>query len=335
MRAALLERPGERLVVREVETPRPARGEVLIRVRACGVCHTDLHIAAGEWPLKRLPLVLGHEVVGDVAELGKGVTRHRAGDRVGVSWLYYTCGHCEFCSTDRERFCPEYRATGYMADGGFAEYMVAPATHAIPVPPELGTRAAAPLFCAGLTAYRAVKTSEIRLGETLAVWGTGGLGQCAVQIAKARGARVAAVDVSEQKLDQARALGADLAVSAADGRAADALQAEGGAHAVLCFAPSAAVVAQAFDSLRPCGTIVLVGLPPGDFSLPIVGCVRKGVRILTTAIGTRQDLREVLALAAAGKVRTATESCRLEEINAVLERLERGEIAGRAVVVFD
>jgi propanol-preferring alcohol dehydrogenase len=335
MKAALLEKPGRGLVVRELESPRPGRGEVLIRVRACGVCHTDLHIAAGEWPLKRLPLILGHEVVGEVAGLGEGVTQHREGDRVGVSWLYYTCGHCEFCSTDRERFCPEYRATGYMADGGFAEYMVAPATHAIPVPPELGTREAAPLFCAGLTAYRAVKTSEIRVGETVAVWGAGGLGQCAVQIAKAMGARVVAVDVSEQKLAQAQTLGADVAVSAAEGKAAEAIQSAGGAHAVLCFAPSAEAVVQAFEALRPCGTIVLVGLPPGEFSLPIVGCVRKGIRILTTAIGTRQDLRAVLALAAAEKIRTTTEGCRLEEINAVLDRLARGEVVGRMVIEFD
>ncbi len=334
MKAAILHQPGSPLTIESVADPRPGRGEVLIRVRACGVCHTDLHIAAGEWPPLKLPLIPGHEVVGEVLESSGGVTGFRAGDRVGVSWIYSTCGHCEFCASDRERFCPKFVSTGYMADGGFAEMIKAPASHVVAVPPELGFAEAAPLYCAGLTAYRAIKTSGLRVGETVAVWGAGGLGQCAIQIARTMGARVIAVDVEPAKLALARELGAEFTVSAAQENPGAAIEALGGAHAVVNFSPSADAIAQCFGALRPCGALVLVGLPPGSFTLPIIGSVRKGIRVLTCAVGSRQDLREVLAFAAAGKIRARVESARLEDINSVLQRLQQGRILGRVVLEF-
>lgn len=269
-------------------------------------------------------------MVGEVAAVGDGVANFKVGDRAGIGWIYYTCGHCEYCASDRERYCSEYTATGYMVDGGFAEYIKVPASHAVALPPELTFAEAAPLYCAGLTAYRGVKISGLRGGETVAVWGAGGLGQCAIQIAKAAGAEVIAVDVAPDKLEIARRLGADLAVDASREKEQEIISSSGGAHVALCFAPSEQAVARAFDSLRLCGTLVLIGLPPGNFTLPILGCVRKGVRILTCAVGTRQDLREFLALAAAGKVKCLVETCGLDHINEVFGRMRQGKIEGRA-----
>ncbi len=334
MKAAVLHKPKSPLRIETRDDPRPGKGEILLKVKASGVCHTDLHIAQGDWPLPRLPLIPGHEAVGVVEEIGSGVVEFKRGDRAGVSWIYSTCGACEFCQSDRERFCPAFVSTGMMVDGGFAEYVRVPASHAVAVPPELGFAEAAPLYCAGLTAYRAVKISGARLGDTVAVWGVGGLGQCAIQIAKALGARVIAVDLGTAKLDLARKLGADRVIDASHEPPGKAIASEGGAHAALNFAPVAQATTQGFEALRTCGTLVLVSLPPGNLELPIVGAIRKGIRVLTCAVGTRQDLREVLALAAAGKIRSIVEPCKLEEINRVFDRMREGSILGRVVVEF-
>jgi len=332
MKAAVLHKPGARLAVEDVDDPQPGPGEILIKVKACGVCHTDLHLAAGEWRLPKLPLIMGHEAVGTVEAVGAGVTSFKAGDRAGVPWIYSTCGACEYCTSEREPLCPSIAVTGFMVDGGYAEYVKAAASHAIAVPPELDFVDAAPLYCAGLTPYRALKASGARVGETVAVWGVGGLGHYAVQIARACGARVVAVDIQSSKLDLARELGADVTVDASREKPEDAIRALGGAHVVLNLAPTAQAIAQGFAALRRGGTLVLVGLPPGDFTLPILGTVAKGIRILTSGVGTRQDLREVLALAAAGRIKTVAETCRLDEINDVFDRMRAGRIRGRVVV---
>ena len=332
MKAAVLHKPGAPLVVEDVDDPQPGPGEILIKVKACGVCHTDLHLAAGEWRLPKLPLIMGHEAVGTVEAVGAGVTSFKAGDRAGVPWIYSTCGACEYCTSEREPLCPSIAVTGFMVDGGYAEYVKAAASHAIAVPPELDFVDAAPLYCAGLTPYRALKASGARVGETVAVWGVGGLGHYAVQIARACGARVVAVDIQSSKLDLARELGADVTVDASREKPEDAIRALGGAHVVLNLAPTAQAIAQGFAAVRRGGTLVLVGLPPGDFTLPILGTVAKGIRILTSGVGTRQDLREVLALAAAGRIKTVAETCRLDEINDVFDRMRAGRIRGRVVV---
>ncbi len=334
MKAAILHEPGSPLAIEEREIPRAARGEILLKVKACGICHTDLHIVGGEWPPPRLPLIPGHEVVGEVAELGDGVGNFKLGDRVGIGWIYRTCDHCEFCGSDRERYCSEYTATGYMVDGGFCEYIKVPASHAVPLPRELDFAAAAPLYCAGLTAYRAIKISGLGTGETVAVWGAGGLGQCAIQIAKAVGARVVVADIAHEKLEIARRLGADITLDASRESPGEIISAQGGVHVALCLAPSERVIAEAFEALRPCGALVLVGLPPGTFTLPVIACVRKGVRILSCAVGTRRDMREVLALAASGKLKCVVETCRLEQINDVLASMRDGKLAGRTVIEF-
>jgi propanol-preferring alcohol dehydrogenase len=332
MKAAVLHQPGARLVVEDVDEPQPGPGEILIRVKACGVCHTDLHLAAGEWRLPKLPLIMGHEAVGVVEAVGPGVAAFKAGDGAGIPWVYSTCGACEYCASDREPLCPSIVVTGFMVDGGFAEYVTAPASHAVAMPPGLGFVEAAPLYCAALTSYRALKISGARLGDTVAVWGVGGLGHYAVQIARGLGARVVAVDIQPAKLELARQLGADLTVDAFRDKPEDLIRALGGAHVVLNLTPTAQAIAQGFAALRRGGTLVLVGLPPGDFTLPILGSVAKGIRLLTSAVGTRQDLREVLALAAAGKIKTVAETCRLDQINEVLNRMREGRITGRVVV---
>jgi len=332
MKAAVLEAANTSLVITEREIPQPGAGEILIKVKACGVCHTDVHLIAGEWRLHKLPLILGHEVVGLVESLGAGVVQSNPGDRVGVPWIYSACGVCEYCTSEREAVCPSIVVTGFMVDGGYAEYLVAKASYAVAVPAELSFVDAAPLCCAGLTPYRALKVSGARLGETVAIWGVGGLGHYAVQIAKAMGTRVIAVDIQPAKLDLARQLGADVTLEAE--KAAKAIRALGGAHVAVCLASSSDVIARAFEGLRRGGTLVLVGLPAGTFTLPILGSVAKGIRILTSAVGTRQDLRELLSFAAAGKIRTIAETCRLDDINGALARIREGNISGRVVLEF-
>lgn len=332
MKAAVLHKAGAPLVVEEIDKPQPGPGEILVQVKACGVCHTDLHLAAGEWRLPKLPLVLGHEAAGVVEAVGAGVKNFKTGDRAGIPWIYSTCGECEFCASDREPLCPAIVVTGFMVDGGFAEYVKVPASHAVAVPPELSFADAAPLYCAALTAYRALKISGARVGETVVVWGVGGLGHYAVQIARASGARVVAVDVAPAQLELARQLGADVALDASREKPSDIIRGMGGAHVVVNFVCSQETITQSFGALRRAGTLVLVGLPPGDFTLPIRGSVAKGIRVLTSAVGTRQDLRDVLALAASGKIKTVAETIRLEDINGAFDRMRARTISGRLVV---
>jgi alcohol dehydrogenase, propanol-preferring len=334
MKAAVLHQAGSPLVIEDVPVPQCGPADILIKVKACGVCHTDLHLAAGEWRLHKLPLILGHEAVGVVEQVGPNAANFKVGDRAGVPWIYSTCGECEYCTSDREALCPQIRVTGYMVDGGYAEYAAVPASHAVAVPEGVNFGEAAPVFCAGLTPYRALKISGARVGDTVAIWGVGGLGHYAVQIARAIGARVIAVDVAPGKLDLARQLGADVTLNAARDDAAKAIRALGGAHVVINLATTPVAVSQGAEALRRGGTLVLVGLPPGNFTLPILQTVAKGIRILTSAVGTRQDLREVLALAAAGRIKSVAQTCRLEEINWAFEQLGQGSVNGRLVVEF-
>jgi alcohol dehydrogenase, propanol-preferring len=334
VKAAVLHQAGRPLVIEDVPVPQCGPADILLKVKACGVCHTDVHLAAGEWRLHKLPLILGHEVAGVVERVGRDVTNFKVGDRAGIPWIYSTCGECEYCTSDREALCPQIRVTGFMVDGGYAEYVAVPAPHAVAVPQGLSFVDAAPVFCAGLTPYRALKISGARVGDTVAIWGVGGLGHYAVQIARAMGVRVIAVDIAPAKLDLARQLGADFTVDASRDDAAKEIRSLSAAHVVINLAPTAAAIAQGAEALRRGGTLVLVGLPPGSFTLPILQTVAKGIRILTSAVGTRQDLREVLALAAAGRIKTLGQTCRLEEINWAFEQVTQGSVNGRLVVEF-
>ncbi len=334
MKAAVVRELGKPLVITEVPVPEPGHGQVLVRIAATGVCHTDLHAAQGDWPVKpQPPFIPGHEGVGMVAALGPGVTRLREGDRVGIPWLHAACGHCPHCLTGWETLCGTQQNTGYSVNGSFAEYALAEADFVGILPPGLDWGPAAPILCAGVTVYKGLKETEVRPGEWVAISGIGGLGHMAVQYAVAMGMRVAAVDIHDDKLDLARQLGAEIAINGKSGDPVGDIQRQlGGTHGALVTAVSPAAFAQAFGMLRPHGTMALVGLPPGSFALPIFDTVLKRITVRGSIVGTRQDLDEALAFAAAGKVAAHFSWDRLENINAIFDRMLQGGIDGRVVL---
>ena len=314
--------------------PEPGPGQVLVRVAASGVCHTDLHAADGDWPVKpKLPFIPGHEGVGHVAAVGAGVNSLKEGDRVGVPWLHSACGECDYCLTGWETLCPSQQNTGYSVDGGFAEYVLAPTAYVGHLPDGIDFVQAAPILCAGLTTYKGLKETGAKPGEWVVVSGVGGLGHLAVQYAKAMGLHVAAVDVAEEKLALARELGAELTFNAEVEDPAAKIQEEiGGSHGVLITAVSPPAFRQGLGMLRRGGTCVLVGLPPGDFPAPIFDVVLKRLTVRGSIVGTRKDLREALQFAAGGKVRSSVETQPLEAVNEVFARLRRGGVRGRVVL---
>jgi propanol-preferring alcohol dehydrogenase len=336
MRAAVLDEFGRPLQIREVEDPSPGPDEVLIRVEACGVCHSDLHLAEGDWPqlarIMKKPLILGHEVVGRVIERGGAVCQLQVGDRVGVAWLHWSCGQCAICNEGRENLCPNQLITGVTVDGGYAELIKAKASHAIKVPPELNSEQAAPLFCAGVTVYRAIKNAQVEPGWLGAVFGVGGLGHLAVQIAKSFGMELIAVDIADQKLEFARSLGADFTMNAASSDVVSELKRRGGVNLAVVTSASKAAYDSAFYSLRPGGTLVVVGLPAEPLSFPALAIVAAEAKIIGSAVGTRQDLKEVLELAASGKLRCQIESYGLEHINEIFDIMRAAKLTGRAVL---
>jgi propanol-preferring alcohol dehydrogenase len=334
MRAAVVRAFGESPRIEEMRIPVPGPGQVLVRVAACGVCHTDLHAADGDWPVKpKLPFVPGHEGVGTIAALGEGVTRLKEGDRVGVPWLHSACGTCSYCLTGWETLCPHQQNTGYSVDGGYADYMVAPADYVGRLPDGLGFVEAAPILCAGVTTYKGLKETEARPGEWVVISGVGGLGHVAVQYARAMGLRVAAVDIDDDKLYLARRLGAEIAINAKTTDPVAEVQAEiGGAHAALVTAVSRPAFAQAIGMLRRGGACALVGLPPGDFPAPIFDVVLKRLTIRGSIVGTRQDLEEALDFAARGCVTSTIETQPLEAVGQIFARLRSGDVQGRVVL---
>jgi len=335
MMAAMVEAFGEKLVMREVPVPTPGPGQILVKTEACGVCHTDLHAAQGDWPVQpTLPFIPGHEAIGIVVACGAGVTAVTLGARVGVPWLYSACGHCEYCLSAWETVCAGAQFGGYTKNGGFADYILADPNYVAHIPEGLDPKAAAPLICAGLTSYKGIKETGARPGEWVAVSGIGGLGHLAVQYAKAMGLLVAAVDIDDAKLYHAKELGADLLVNAKDVDAAAAVKTgtDGGAHGVLITAPSLIAFKQGVGMTRKTGTCVLVGLPPGEFPVPLFDVVANCITIRGSFVGTRRDMAEALAFAAAGKVKVDFELHPLAAINDVFERLEHGRVPSRVVL---
>jgi propanol-preferring alcohol dehydrogenase len=334
MKAAVVPALGRPLLIEEVPVPEVGPGQILVKVAASGVCHTDLHAAEGDWPVKPTPpFIPGHEGVGQVAAVGLGVTAVKEGDRVGVPWLHTACGRCEYCVTGWETLCPGQKNTGYGVNGGFAEYVLADPDYVGQLPDALEFGAAAPILCAGVTVYKGLKETDTKPGDWVVISGIGGLGHTAVQYAKAMGLHVAAVDIAEDKLALAKQLGADLAVNAATTDAVATVQREtGGAHGVLVTAVSPTAFAQAIGMVRRKGTVALVGLPPGDFPAPIFEIVLKRITVRGSIVGTRMDLAEALAFAGEGKVRSHFSWAALEEINEVFERMRQGAIDGRVVL---
>ncbi|WP_454646050.1 alcohol dehydrogenase AdhP [Bradyrhizobium liaoningense] len=337
MKAAIVKQFGKPLVIEDVPVPQPGPGEVLVKVKACGVCHTDLHAASGDWPVKPVPpFIPGHEAAGIVAALGPGVKNLKVGDAVGVAWLHDACMACEYCETGWETLCEHQHNTGYSVNGGFAEYVIASAAFAAKLPATVDFAAIAPILCAGVTTYKGLKETEAKPGEWVVISGVGGLGHVAIQYAKAMGLKVAAVDIAEDKLALAREAGADLAVDALAAGAVDKVLAAtgGGAHGVLVTAVSTAAFAQALKMVRRKGTVSLVGLPPGEFPTPIFDVVLKRITVRGSIVGTRRDLDEAIAFAADGKVKAEVAKVPLAEINHVFDRMKAGKIEGRMVLDF-
>lgn len=337
MKAAVVHAFREPLRIEEVPVPEPGRGQLLVKVMASGVCHTDMHAADGDWPIKpKLPFIPGHEGVGIVAAVGKDVIGWREGDAVGVPWLHDACGHCEYCFTGWETLCEAQHNTGYSCDGGYAEYVLAAADYAGHLPEKTDFPTMAPILCAGVTTYKGLKETDTKPGEWVAISGVGGLGHVAVQYAKAMGFHVAAIDIADDKLALARTLGADVTVNASTHDAAATIRKEtgGGAHGVLVTAVSPKAFSQALGLVRRKGTISLVGLPPGDFATPIFDVVLKRITIRGSIVGTRRDLQEAIAFAAEGKVKASVTPEPLESINDVLGRLKAGKVDGRIVLTI-
>lgn len=335
MKAAIVDEFKKPLRIDRVAIPEPGPGEALVKVKASGVCHTDLHAASGDWPIKpRLPLIPGHEAVGLVAKIGKGVVGLKEGDAVGVPWLHDACGCCEYCTTGWETLCEAQHNTGYSVNGGYAEYAIAAAPFVGRLPDKPDFVAMAPILCAGVTTYKGIKETEAKPGEWLVVSGVGGLGHVAVQYAKAMGLHVAAVDIADDKLELARRLGADLTANAAteDAVAKIVKETRGGAHGALVTAVSTSAFRQAIAMTRRHGTVSLVGLPPGDFGVPIFDVVVKRITIRGSIVGTRKDLSEAIAFAADGKVKTIVSERRLEDINDIFTEMKEGQIEGRIVL---
>ncbi len=335
MKAAVARAFGQPLTIEELTVPEPGPGEVLVKVVASGVCHTDLHAIDGDWPVKpSLPLIPGHEGVGHVVAVGAGVTDVKEGDAVGVPWLYDACRACEYCETGWETLCERQRNTGYSVNGAYAEYVLASAPFVGHLPAGTDFVAMAPILCAGVTTYKGLKETEARPGEWVVISGIGGLGHVAIQYAKAMGLNVVAMDVVDDKLALARRLGADLTVDARSPDAVETVRREtgGGAHGVLVTAVSPPAFQQAIACARRRGTVSLVGLPPGDFPTPIFDVVLKRITVRGSIVGTRRDLAEAIAFAVDGKV-TATVTARpLSEVNEVLDDLRAGRIEGRVAL---
>src|SRR5450631_2460914 len=335
MQAAVVEQFGKPLVLRECDIPTIGAGQILIKTEACGVCHTDLHAARGDWPLKpTLPFIPGHEGIGRVVAAGAGVTVVKEGDRVGVPWLYSACGHCEYCLTAWETVCPQAQFGGYTRNGAFAEYLLADPNYVAHIPAGLSAKDAAPIICAGITTYKGIKETAARPGQWIAISGVGGLGHLAIQYAKVMGLQVCAVDIDDGKLAHAKRLGADLVINAKAGDPAVAVKkgTGGGAHGVLITAPSLVAFKQGVGMTRKRGTCVLVGLPPGDFPVPLFDVVANCITIRGSFVGTRHDMAEALAFAAEGKVKADIELQPLSSINRVFDRLEHGDVPSRVVL---
>ena len=336
MRAAVVRQFNEPLSIEDLPIPEPGHGQVVVQVETSGLCHTDIHAAHGDWPVKPTPpFIPGHEAVGIVTRSGPDVVHIKEGDRVAVPWLGWACGYCEYCASGRETLCVKQRNTGYSVNGGYAEFVLAEANFVGRVPEGIDPIEAAPLTCAGVTSYKAVKVSGARSSDLVAVFGIGGLGHLAVQYARIAGATVAAVDIVDSKLDLAHRLGAEYCINSAIYDPAAAIQDVGGADVALVFAVSPLACEQAYRSLRRGGRLVFVALPADNFvQLPIFETGLEGLTVTGSIVGTRVDLAETFELHADGRTEVVTESRKLEQVNESFEQILKGEVDARLVFDF-
>lgn len=346
MKAAVVKEFGKPLVIQEVPIPEPRDGEVLVKIEACGVCHTDLHAVDGDWPVKPNLKALGsggfipgHEGVGFVVKVGKGVTHIKEGDAVGIPWLYSACGHCEHCMAGWETLCEKQDNGGYSVNGGFAEYAIADANYVGILQKDVNFLNIAPILCAGVTVYKGLKVTEARPGQWVAISGIGGLGHLAVQYAKAMGLNVAAIDVSDDKLELAKKYGAEVVANAKtlgeEGTIKKIIEeTNGGTHGVLVTAVHPIAFKQALGVVRRGGTVAMNGLPPGEFPVNIFDMILNGVTIRGSIVGTRLDLQGAIRFAEEQKVHAHVAPAKLEDINDIFARMKQGKIDGRMVLDF-
>jgi len=334
MRAAVVHRFGEPLVIEDRPIPQPGPGQITVRMEASGLCHTDIHAAHGDWPVKPSPpFVPGHEGVGTVHAAGDGITSVAVGDRVAVPWLGYACGTCKDCLTGWETLCLKQQNTGYSVDGCYAEYFLADADFAAKVPAGVRPAEAAPLTCAGVTTYKAVKVGNVRPADLVAISGIGGLGHLALQYAKIFGGTVAAIDITDEKLQLARDLGADIVIDARSEDPAEVLQSHGGADVAIGLAVDGKSFAAAYAGLRRGGRLVLVALPAaGTLSIPVFDTVLNGTSVIGSIVGTRADLADVFALHALGRTRVIYETRDLGAVNDSIAEVLAGKARARLVL---
>ena len=336
MTAAVVTAFGDPLELKQLDLPEPGPHEALVKLITSGVCHTDLHAAEGDWPVKPSPpFVPGHEGVGVVEAVGSEVSDVKVGDIVGNAWLWTACGTCEFCETGWETLCEEQQNGGYSVDGSFGEYMLVDARYAPRIPEGSDPLEVAPILCAGVTVYKGLKMTDTRPGQWVVISGIGGLGHIAVQYAVAMGLRVAAVDISDEKLELARSFGAEVTVNARNEDPVEAIQEQtGGAHGVLVTAVHESAFGQAIGMARRGGTIVFNGLPPGDFPAPIFEVVLKALTIRGSIVGTRRDMKEALDFYARGLIRPTVAGRKLDEVNDIFAEMHEGKIDGRMVIDY-
>lgn len=337
MKAAVINEFQGKLNIEERAIPKVGSKDVLVKIHACGVCHTDLHACHGDWPVKpTLPLVPGHEGVGEIVEVGNEIHHLNIGDRVGIPWLYSACGQCDYCLEGKETLCLEQHNAGYSIDGSFAEYCLANGEYVVKVPDSLSSVEAAPLFCAGVTTYKALKVSDVKPGQWMAIVGVGGLGHLAIQYAVAMGMNVIAVDTGQEKMDLAKELGAVHCIDFMKDKPSEKInELVGGVHGVVCTAASKVAFDESYHAVRRGGAFVLVGLPAEDMPIPIFDTVLNGIRLIGSIVGTRKDLKECLQFAAEGKVKAIIEVKSMNDINDIFSDMEQGEITGRIVMSME
>ncbi|WP_297321995.1 alcohol dehydrogenase AdhP [uncultured Bartonella sp.] len=336
MQAAVVREFGKPLTIDEVPIPEPGEGMIQVSVQACGVCHTDLHAAHGDWPVKpKPPFIPGHEGVGYVSAVGRGVKHVKEGDRVGVPWLYTACGCCSHCLAGWETLCEHQLNTGYSVNGGFADYVVADPNYVGHLPKNISFNEIAPILCAGVTVYKGLKMTDAKAGNWVGISGIGGLGHLAVQYAKAMGFNVAAIDVADDKIELAKQLGADIGINVTKhSDAASELRklTDGGVHGMVVTAASPKAFEQALGMVRRGGTLAMNGLPAGSFPVPIFNMVLDGITLRGSIVGTRLDLQEALDFAEHGKVKSHISTDKLSDINHIFDNMIAGKIEGRVVL---
>lgn len=310
-----------------------AYNEALVEVEYCGVCHTDLHVAAGDYGDKE-GVVLGHEGIGIVKEIADGVQALKVGDRVSVAWMWKSCGACEYCNTGRETLCRNVLNAGYTVDGGMATHCIVNADYAVKVPDGLDPAQASSITCAGVTTYKGIKVSGVRPGQWIAIYGAGGLGNLGVQYAKkVFGAHVVAIDINDEKLQFAKEVGADLTINPNKEDATKVLQDKvGGVHAAVVTAVSKAAFNSAVDAVRAGGRVVAIGLPPESMDLSIPRIVLDGIEIVGSLVGTRKDLEEAFQFGAEGLVVPKVQMRALDEVQEIFQEMHDGKITGRMVI---